>query len=568
MVSGIFDSDWVRVPNNVAERYRNAGLWNAETLGTLTRSQARECPDSAAVVDMRHRWTYSRVNSEADALAAGLLREGLGPRDTVLVQLPNCAEFVAVLLALWRIGAVPVMGLPAHRLSELRSFADQARISAYVSAGSIDDFDQLDAADDLRRLRPDLLHIVVPGAGTPGEATPVDDAPGRVVYRDLTAATGTGAAPVLPDVDPYGPALLQLSGGSTGTPKLIPRTHADYLYSVRASVPVCGITADSVYLCALPCAHNFAMSSAGILGQLVAGGTVVMAPDPSPGTAFPLIRDEKVTVAGVVPPVALLWLAARARSRSADDPLTSLRVLQVGGARFSTEAARRVPTVLGCRLQQVFGMAEGLVNYTRLDDPDDIVFTTQGRPVSPADEIRIVDDNDDDVPDGEPGHLLARGPYTIRGYFRAPEHNARSFTDDGFYRTGDIVVRSANGDITVVGRAKDQINRGGEKIASEEVENHLLAHPGILEAAVVGEPDRLLGERVVAHLILQDNDRAADFAEEKPSALTRRTREFLAARGLATYKLPDRVVVTTELPRTAVGKMSTASLRGSGPDAR
>ncbi|NED91282.1 AMP-binding protein, partial [Streptomyces sp. SID11233] len=173
----------------------------------------------------------------------------------------------------------------------------------------------------------------------------------------------------------------------------------------------------------------------------------------------------------------------------------------VGGAKFAERAARRLRPALGARLMQVFGMAEGLVNYTRLDDDVETVLTTQGRPISPDDEIRVVDDAGEDVPDGTVGHLLTRGPYTIRGYWRAPEHNARVFDAEGWYRTGDLVRRLPSGHLVVEGRAKDQINRGGEKFAPEEVENVLLGHPAVLDASVVGVPDDYLGERSLAYVI-------------------------------------------------------------------
>ena len=146
-------------------------------------------------------------------------------------------------------------------------------------------------------------------------------------------------------------------------------------------------------------------------------------------------------------------------------------------------------------------MAEGLLNYTRLDDPDEVICTTQGRPLSPGDEVRIVDASGRDLPDGEPGALLTRGPYTPRGYFRAPEHNARSFTSDGWYRTGDIVRLGPGGNLVVEGRDKDMINRGGEKISAEEVENLLYRVPGIAQAAAVAVPDAILGERVCAVIV-------------------------------------------------------------------
>jgi 2,3-dihydroxybenzoate-AMP ligase len=292
------------------------------------------------------------------------------------------------------------------------------------------------------------------------------------------------------------------------------------------------------------------MSSPGFLGTSHAGGTVVLAPNPSPDTAFSLIETERVTITAVVPPIALQWLDAVEHGSQSHRDLSSLRVLQVGGAKFAPEAARRVRPVLGCTLQQVFGMAEGLVNYTRLDDPDDIITTTQGRPISPDDEIRIVDDADRPVPDGEVGHLLTRGPYTIRGYYRAEEHNATAFTPDGFYRTGDLVRRTPTGHLVVEGRAKDQINRGGEKVSAEEVENHILAHPAVHDAAVVGMSDPYLGERVCAYVI----------ARTEPPSRSELLR-FLRERGLASYKIPDRVEFVDRFPVTGVGKISRSELR-------
>ncbi len=219
---------------------------------------------------------------------------------------------------------------------------------------------------------------------------------------------------------------------------------------------------------------------------------------PAPEAAFPLIERERVTVTGLVPGLLNSWTESPLKTRH---DLSSLRLIQVGGARLGRDLAEQVRAGFGCAVQQVFGMTEGLLNFTRLDDPEDIVFGTQGKPLSPDDEIKVVDDADMEVTPGSPGHLLARGPYTIRGYYRAPEHNATAFTAEGFYRTGDIVRQLPSGHLVVVGRAKDQINRGGQKIAAEEIENHLSAHPDIVEAAVVAMPDSFLGERTCAHVV-------------------------------------------------------------------
>ncbi|MFD0803901.1 (2,3-dihydroxybenzoyl)adenylate synthase, partial [Streptomonospora algeriensis] len=306
----------------------------------------------------------------------------------------------------------------------------------------------------------------------------------------------------------------------------------------------------TVYLAALPAVHNFPMSSPGFLGTFHAGGTVVLAPDPSPATCLGLVEQESVTHTAVVPPVAMLWLDAVDGGAQAHRDLSCLRVLQVGGAKFAPEAARRVRPVLGCALQQVFGMAEGLVNYTRYDDPEETVLITQGRPISPDDEIRVVDSDGTEVPPGALGELQTRGPYTIRGYYRAPEHNAEAFTPDGFYRTGDLVRLTPTGHLVVGGRAKDQINRGGEKVAPDEVEDHLLAHSGVHDAAVVAVPDRFLGERTCAYIVPRGTGPARF-----------ELLGFLRERGLAAYKIPDRVEFVDAFPATGVGKVSRRELR-------
>ncbi|MDX2388611.1 (2,3-dihydroxybenzoyl)adenylate synthase [Streptomyces sp. DK15] len=535
-------------PAGFAERYRAAGWWRGETFGGVLAERAAAHPERIAVVDPqggpdggRRAWTYGELDARAHRMAAGFAARGIGAGDKVVVQLPNTAEFFEVVFALFRLGALPVFALPAHRRSEIGYFCSFTGAVAYVIPSVHAGFDHRELAAEVREDAPRLRHVFVadgePGAFTALAAVPEE--PG-------------------PDFPAHGPgpqdlAFLQLSGGSTGVPKLIPRTHDDYIYSLRGSNELCGVDADSVYLVALPAAHNFPLSSPGSLGALYAGGRVVLAPQPVPDVAFPLIEAEGVTITGLVPPLALVWTDAA--GRTAHD-LSSLEVLLVGGAKFSEEAARRVRPALGCTLQQVFGMAEGLVNYTRLDDPEEVIVTTQGRPISPDDEILIVDDEDRPVPEGDVGHLLTRGPYTIRGYWNAPEHNARSFTADGFYRTGDLVRATPTGHLVVEGRAKDQINRGGEKIAAEEVENHLLAHPAVHDANVVAEPDPYLGERTCAYVI----PRAG--AEPVTGTALRR---FVRERGLAAYKVPDRVVFVSAFPTTGVGKISKKDLRTGTP---
>ena len=529
--------DTARYPEEFAERYRAAGYWTSETFGEFLPARAARFADRTAVVghDATGTWrriTYRELDDASARIAAGLADLGVRKGDRVVLQLPNIVEYTEVLFAVFRLGALPVFSLPAHRASEIGYFCRFSDAAAYVIADEHGGFDYRVLARQVTSEMENPPAVVV--AGEAEEFTALDS------LRDREPAPIT-------ENDSESVAFLQLSGGTTGTSKLIPRTHADYLYSVRESAMICGVDENTRMLVALPAAHNFPMSSPGILGVLHAGGTVVLAPDPSPDTAFALIESEGVTMASLVPPLAQAWLSARART---ERDLSSLQVLQVGGAKFPAEAAKRVRPELGCTLQQVFGMAEGLVNYTRLDDDEDTIVTTQGRPISADDEIRVVDDTDEPVPVGTTGHLLTRGPYTIRGYYNAPEHNSTAFTPDGFYRTGDIVRLTEHGYIVVEGRAKDQINRGGEKIAAEEVENHLIAHPAVLDAAVVSMPDKYLGERTCAFVVTEG---------EAPKALA--LKKFLRERGLAEYKIPDKVQFVGAFPVTGVGKISRNELR-------
>jgi salicylate---CoA ligase len=278
-------------------------------------------------------------------------------------------------------------------------------------------------------------------------------------------------------------------------------------------------------------------------------GRVVMLPSPEPERAFAVMAAEGVTVTAAVPAVAQRWIRY-AREHGAGQ-LRTLTLLQVGGARLADEIARQVRPVLGATLQQVFGMAEGLLNYTRPDDPDDVICTTQGRPLSEGDEVRIVDELDRDVPDGEPGSLLTRGPYTPRGYYRAAEQNTRAFTADGWYRSGDIVRRRADGNLIVEGRDKDMINRGGEKISAEEVENLLYQLPQVAQAAAVAMADPDLGERICVYAVLAPGTTLT--LDDVRAAMT--------SAEVARFKWPERLVIVPELPATKVGKIDKKALR-------
>ena len=340
---------------------------------------------------------------------------------------------------------------------------------------------------------------------------------------------------------------MLLSGGTTGLPKMIPRTHNDYVYNCRQSGAIAGFNANTVFLALLPMAHNFTLGCPGVLGTLAWGGTAVIATDTQIDGVARLIEEERISVIAATVPLIVNWLNAK-ESRNRD--YSSLRVIMNGGARLAPELRRRVELKFGCTFQESFGTGEGLLNMTRLDDPPEIRFTSSGRPISPADEIRVVDDNGTEVADGETGELICRGPYTIRGYYRAPGKNHAAFTSDGFYRMGDV-VRRLNGNLYVEGRLKDIINRGGEKISCEEVESHILSHPKVRNACVVAMPDPVFGEKACA-FVIPTEDACLDLDE---------LNRFLLAKQIAKFKLPERLRLVSEFPTSPAGKILRRELR-------
>jgi len=230
--------------------------------------------------------------------------------------------------------------------------------------------------------------------------------------------------------------------------------------------------------------------------------------------------------------------------------LSSLKVIQNGGARLAPELRTRMRDRFGCTPQEIYGTAEGLINMTRLDDPDELLLESSGMPVCADDEIMVVDEDCREVADGIPGELLTRGPYTIRGYYNAPDKNREAFTEDGFYRMGDIVRRQGR-HVFTEGRRKDLINRGGEKISCEEVENLIYSHPKVKVVTLVAMPDPVFGEKACAFVVLKPGE----------TLMFDELIAFLRQRNIAAFKLPERLEVVTELPLSPVGKILKRELR-------
>jgi 2,3-dihydroxybenzoate-AMP ligase len=529
----------VPFPPEFAARYREKGYWEDRPLRNAFAELCSRYAQRVAIIDGERVFTYAELDARSTNLALNLLDLGIKQLDRVVVLLPNVAEFVLLYFALQKIGGIPIMALPSHRYREVRQFVALSKAVACVTPRQSKDFDFTTLIGRIQQESETLRFGIV-----------LDDAPdGFLSLRELIDRPASRSIDELAQIaiDPTDPALFLLSGGTTGIPKLIPRTHNDYLYNSKMAVSVCDVHPDDALLLILPIGHNLPLGCPGLQGFLLRGAKVVLSTSVRAANAFALVERHHITHIHVVPALLIRWI---------NDPLveqydvSSLRVIQSGGQRLQPNVRTHTERVLGCSVQENFGMAEGLLMFVRLDDPSDVRLETVGRPICPDDEVRIVDEEDREVAPGEVGELLARGPYTLRGYYGVPEYNARAFTSDGFYRSGDLMRQHPSGNYIVEGRRKDLINRGGEKISAEEIENLILSHPAVQNVACIPLPHPVLGEYMCACVILQPG---ASLTFDELIA-------FLSGEEIARHKLPERLEIMEQFPLSAFGKVSKKDL--------
>lgn len=530
----------VPFPPEFAARYRAKGYWCDRSLRDEFADVWTKFADRTALIDGDRCYSYADIDRITDNLALNLLDLGLKPLDRVVPTLPNVAEFVLLYFALQKIGAIPIAALVTHRYSEINQFVNIAQATACIYPERVGDFTFGPVIKRIADENPCLKFRLVLGRAGAGEVslTELIETPAKPPKSRLAGIA----------LDPTDPCIFQLSGGTTGIPKLIPRTHNDYAYNSKTAASVCEVGADSVLLLALPIAHNLPLACPGIQGFFFNGGSVVLSPTTRPEYMFPLVEKHRVTHIKVVPAL-LIRLINSVEVRQYDT--MSVRFIQSGGQRLQPEVRLKtrelIPTAF---VQENFGMSEGMLFFVRRGDPDDVRLETVGRPISPDDEIRLLDDDDNEVAVGEVGELCARGPYTLRGYYGATEHNRKAFTSDGFYRSGDLMRQHPSSNYMVEGRKKDLINRGGEKISAEEIENLILQHPAVQNVACIPVPDPNLGERMCACVIAQ---KGRDLTLDELV-------KFLAAKEIAKFKLPERLQLMTEFPLSTFGKVSKKAL--------
>src|SRR5262245_1459737 len=522
-----------RLTDEQIARYQKSGHWGSATFDSILTARAGSHPDRIAIVDRGRRITYGELKCRVDRVAAGLKALGIGVGDVVTIQLPNWAEFAYVFFALERLGAVANQIGPDFRSREVDYILRFSESRAFVCPASFKSFDYVKMIGDLRPGLPDLKAVCVLGASASGDAGQRSVSLGAVI-EDAQAvvppAAGQGANDVM---------RMAFTSGTTGNPKGVIHSHNTTLSTCRTLNDDMRVTPEEVFLIYLPLGLNWGYLT--LVQAVMAGARAVLLDQLSARAALELIQRERVTYIPTAP-ASIIAMLNDPELRRFD--LTSLRVVITGGASCPIETIREFRARMHGHLIELYGMLEtGFHTYTRLGDDPEAVTGTVGT-VSSGLGLRLIDESGRDTAAGAEGEIAAQGPAVHLGYHKKPTANAELFTADGWVRTGDLGQFDPAGNVKIVGRLKEMINRGGKKYFPREIEEVLYTHPKILHAAVVGVPDPRLGERNCLCVIPRPGqtltlDEAVEFLRND----------------VATYKLPETLEVFDDLPFTPTGKI-------------
>jgi non-ribosomal peptide synthetase component E (peptide arylation enzyme) len=518
------------------ERYLRAGAWHDQTVFERVAVLAAEDPEREAVCDQTRRLSYADLLSASERLAAFLIDAGVLPQEVVAFQSGNSVELAVVHLACSRAGATFVPLSDAWRQSEVRHILEVAGAAvAIVPATGWAEYDFLGAVSEIRSDLPALRLLAASDGG------------GDFSLPAVISAEPAGQ-PGFPAGDPDLPRYVMVSSGTTSAPKLSLWSDNN-LWCFRAAWSQAVALSYKDRVVGLAPAGTGAIGYVfGVLFPLLTGATSILLERWEPAAALGLMADERASLVAAVP-TQLVKLLQEAGSRRLSFP--DLRVVTNAGAPLSPDVAAAVEQRWRCRVQTVYGATDGGVPLmTRIDDRSEIRHSTAGRPV-PLTDVRLVDARSRPVDPGKAGEIQWRGPTKSYGYLNDPARTAEMFTEDGFYRSGDLAQAASDGSYRIVGRSKDMIIRGGQNIAPAEIEEVLALHPAVSEVAAVGIPDDVYGERVCVAIV----PRAG--GELDLSAVV----EFMAARPIAKFKLPERLELFDELPKTATGKLSKDEIR-------
>jgi cyclohexanecarboxylate-CoA ligase len=512
----------------VAARWRGSGHWPGRLLDSYLDDAAARLPQRTAVVDGANRPTYAQLADRVGTVTAGLRELGVTPGDVVAIQLPNWWEALVAHLAVIRLGAVSNPLMPILREREMRFALTTARSRVLLVPGTFRGFDHATLGARLRDELADLEHVVVVRGSGPLTFDGLDGA-------DTAAAPGR---------EPTDPAVLLYTSGTESDPKGAVHCHETLAAEDLSMIEHLGLTGDDVVWMPSPVAHVTGVLYGFHLATMLAT-TVVYQDVWDPGVALELVERERCSVTVAATP--FLHGVVHHPDRDAHD-LSSLRVFACGGADVPPGLVLDATAALDCLVVRVYGSTEiPTATAGHASDPPELRAGTDGRPVGAA-ELRVVDPDDGrPLPPGEPGLLLARGPELFAGYLGRPS----PVDQEGWFPTGDLGSVDDAGFLTVTGRSKDIILRGGENLSAKEIEDLLYAHPDVADVAVVAVPDPVLTERACAVVVPRPG---AEVTLESLGA-------FLGGQGVARQKCPERLEVVGELPRTPTGKVQKFRLR-------
>ena len=512
------------------------------TLGDLLDKTSESFPDKEAVIDDRSRLTYANLRERVDRMASGLINLGLEKGDCVLLQLPNWSEYVCAYFALQKIGCIPVLLISGYRQLEVSHLAHLTEAKAWIVPETYRKMDYLSFIGEVKRRNPQLKHVIsVRAAKERGEFTTALE---RLMGWKLSGDDTKMLAMRRPE--PTDVAHIVPSGGTTGLPKGIPRTHNDYICNVEYLHKVGEMNTSEICLLVVPVGHNLALLN--VVGSIFLGYKLVLLDSTRPQDICGTIQSERVTYLPTVPSLVRRVIEI---DRLRDYDLTSLKKISAGGEPSPPDLIREVHRKLECTYINEFGMAEGLLCRTGLTDDIETICNTVGRPCCPHEQIKILDEKGNELPPNKDGELATKGPGIFAGYLKNPEENKNSFTPGGFFKTGDQARIDGLGNLKITGRIKDLIIRGGENITPVQVEELLCSYPDILDAAVIGMPDQEFGEKVCAYI------QAASGVKIDPEEI----KAFMERKGASKLLIPERFEFIDSLPLTEAGKHNKKALR-------
>ena len=521
------------------KRYIANGWWRNVTFGYALDEVAEKYPDKEAFVDNKVRLTFTQLRETINRLAANLVELGIVKGDRVLLQLPNWSEFLFSFYALQKIGVPAVLMLPRHGLREIDHFSCMTKAKAWIMPENYHKTNYIPVIVQALKSNPTLKHIIIVRGRENSSFISFDKLlNGRTPDRKPQII---GNGPEASDV-----AFIMPTGGTTGLPKAVPRTHNSAICDAWYRTEAREQGKDEICLLSVPLEHNLGL--AAMNGTILTGGKLVFLDSTKPEDFCETVEKEKVTCAPLVPTL----LSRLVNFSNLDNyDLRSLRALYVGGAKTPPDIIRAVHKRMGNIYICAFGMSEGTGCTTRLDDNLDVILNSVGKPCCPHDDYRIVDDEGREVPVNTEGELIVKGPSIFFGYLNNPEENARAFTKEGYFITGDRAVIDENGYFRITGRSKDIIIRGGENISPADIEVMIREHPKVEDIAVIGIPDEEFGERVCAY-IKTKGDTTISLSD---------ITGFLSEQGASVLQLPERVEIIDNIPLTNIGKPDKKALK-------